>query len=112
MKIDKEIVSKIYREYFFISGVFYIAANKEIDKIKFYKANHSSLELKVNKYNIFNATSWWYPVQTGDIILFPSTLNHGVDKKKGTNTRTSLSFNVFMKGKIGDKFKKTELILK
>jgi uncharacterized protein (TIGR02466 family) len=95
----------------YVSGVFYIAANKEIDKIKFYKANHSSLELKVNKYNIFNATSWWYPVQTGDVVLFPSALIHGVDEKEGYDTRISLSFNTFIKGKIGDNVRLTELIL-
>ena len=85
--------------------------NEELKTIDAYKANHSSLELKVNKYNIFNATSWWYPVQTGDVILFPSTLNHGVDKKKGTNTRISLSFNTFIKGKLGENANLTELVL-
>jgi len=96
----------------YVSGIFYIDAKKEIDQVKFYRRGDSQIQLEVIKFNDFNSTSWWFPVQTGDILLFPSTLNHGVDKKKGTNTRTSLSFNVFMKGKIGDKFKKTELILK
>jgi len=96
----------------YVSGVFYINAQKEVDQIKFYKTSHSPLELNVNKYNIFNSNSWWYPVQTGDVILFPSTLNHGVDKKKGTNTRISLSFNVFIKGKVGNKSSLTELILR
>ena len=45
------------------------------------------------------------------LFLFPSFLHHGVDKKKGTNTRISLSFNVFMKGKIGVKEQLTELVL-
>jgi hypothetical protein len=34
-----------------------------------------------------------------------------VEKKQGTNTRISLSFNTFVKGKIGVKDKLTELIL-
>ena len=95
----------------YVSGVFYIDAKKEVDQIKFYKMNPQTIELNATKYNIFNSKSWWYPVKTDDIILFPSTLIHGVDKKKGTNTRISLSFNVFFKGTIGDKKVLTELTL-
>jgi len=95
----------------YVSGVFYIAANKEVDKIIFHKKGIPQIQLEVIKFNVFNCSSWWYPVKTGDIILFPSSLEHGVDKKKGTHTRISLSFNVFMKGKIGNNLKLTELVL-
>ena len=78
----------------YVSGVFYIDADEEVDKIKFYKRSHPQIMLNPTKYNIFNAKSWWYPVNTGDIILFPSSLEHAVERKKGTNTRISLSFNV------------------
>ena len=47
-----------------------------------------------------------------DIVLFPSSLIHGVFPKKGTNTRISLSFNVFFKGKIGNAERLTELTIK
>jgi uncharacterized protein (TIGR02466 family) len=96
----------------YVSGVFYINADKEVDTISFYKLNQPAIELHKTKYNIFNSNSWRYPVQTGDIILFPSSLEHAVDKKKETNTRISLSFNVFLKGKIGDNPGLTELFLK
>ena len=96
----------------YISGVFYISADKKVDQIKFYKSGHTPLRLDVAQYNIFNSRSWWYSVQTGDVILFPSSSRHGVDRKKGTNTRISLSFNVFFKGTIGNNKKLTELVLK
>ena len=96
----------------YISGVFYIDVDDKVDKITFHKANYLAIELYKTKYNIFNSNSWRYPVKTGDIILFPSSLEHAVDKKKGTNIRISLSFNVFLKGTIGNKFKKTELVIK
>ena len=96
----------------YVSGVFYIDADEEVDKIKFYKMKPPLMLLNTTKYNMFNSDTWWYPVKTGDIILFPSSLTHGVDRKKGNNTRISLSFNVFIKGKIGDKVRLTELILK
>ena len=96
----------------YISGVFYIDAQKEVDSITFYKPNaNETIRLNVTKYNPFNAASCLFPVETGNIFLFPSFLIHGVNKKKGTNTRISLSFNVFIKGIIGDKSNLTELIL-
>jgi len=99
----------------YVSGIFYINAKKGVDRIKFYNSHYQNIlpiTLDVTKFNIFNASSWWYPVKTGDIILFPSSLEHGVDKKKETNIRISLSFNVFIKGKIGNNSKLTELVLK
>ena len=60
---------------------------------------------------MFNATSFKFPVETGNIFLFRSSLVHGVDKKKGKNIRTSLSFNVFFKGTIGNKEDLAELII-
>jgi len=97
----------------YISGVFYIDAQKEVDSIIFYKSiREETIELNVTKYNPFNSSSCFFPVETGNIFLFRSSLIHGVNKKKGTNTRTSLSFNVFFKGTIGDAKKSTELILK
>ena len=95
----------------YVSGVFYIAAKKEVDQIRFDKPGHQQLELNITQHNIFNSMGWWCPVQTGDVILFPSFLHHGVIPKKGTNTRISLSFNIFFKGKIGNNGRLTELVL-
>ena len=82
-----------------ISGVFYVSADKKIDSIKFYKAlPYEAIRPNIDKYNIFNSTSWKFPVETGNVFLFRSSLEHGVDRKKGTMTRISLSFNVFFKG--------------
>ena len=96
----------------YISGVFYIDAQKGVDSITFYKPNaNETIRLNVAKYNPFNSSSCTFPVETGNILLFKSTLNHGVNKKRGTNTRISLSFNVFFKGKIGIIRELTELVL-
>ena len=97
-----------------ISGVFYISADKEVDSITFHKAFlEDRIKLNINKYNMFNSISCTFPIETGDILLFPSSSIHGVEKKKkGNNIRTSLSFNVFFKGTVGNKKELTELILK
>ena len=95
----------------YISGVFYIAADKKVDKITFYKTPaHEPIKPNIAKYNIFNSSTWEFPVETGNVILFPSSLHHGVNQKKGTNTRISLSFNNFFKGTIGSGENLTELI--
>ena len=96
----------------YVSGVFYVDAKKEVDQITFYKPNKREIQLPVSKYNDFNSDAYSFYAQTGDIVLFPSTLHHGVDNKKGTNTRISLAFNIFFKGKIGYEKQLTELTLK
>ena len=85
-----------------VSGVFYINCHEEYDKIKFFNNNYKAIVLEVKNYNLYNAENWWYPVKTGDIILFPSSLTHMVETKQGNNTRISLAFNVFVKGNIGN----------
>ena len=97
----------------YASGVFYIDAKKEVDSIIFYRpgGTQKTIDLNVTRYNHFNSLSWGYSVQTGDVVLFPSSLYHGVQKKKGPHTRISLSFNVFVKGTLGNKKGLTELTL-
>ena len=96
----------------YVSGVFYLNADKKVDHIKFYKPGDPIIRPYVTKYNLFNASTWVFPIETGNVILFPSSLQHGVAQKKGATTRISLSFNIFIKGKLGENFKLTELVLK
>ena len=94
-----------------VSGVFYINCHEEHDKIKFFNDNYKTIKLEIKDWNLYNSESWWFPVKTGDVILFPSSLTHMVETKEGTNTRISLAFNVFIKGTIGNNKNLTELVL-
>jgi uncharacterized protein (TIGR02466 family) len=94
-----------------VSGVFYINSDKEFDKIKFFNEGHKTIRIETKIFNLWNSESWWFPVKTGNIILFPSSLSHMVETKEGTNTRISLAFNVFVKGTLGENEYLTELIL-
>jgi len=95
-----------------ISGVFYINCDEKFDKIKFFKRNnYETIKIEIKKWNLWNSENWWFPIKTGDIIMFPSSLTHMVENKQGSNTRISLAFNVFIKGKVGDNKKLTELYL-
>jgi len=95
-----------------VSGVFYINCDENFDKIVFFKKDvYQHIKLKTKDWNLWNSESWFFELKTGDIILFPSSLTHMVETKKGNNTRISLAFNVFIKGTIGDNKDLTELIL-
>ena len=97
-----------------ISGVLYIDADREKDKIQFHRSN-SYHQIKIatdgEKFNPFNSDTWWYSVGTGDLKLFPSHFTHNVEQKEGDNVRTSLSFNVFVKGYLGNEEDLTALHL-
>jgi len=84
-----------------ISGVFYINCDEKFDKIKFFKNDYNIIQPKIKEYNLWNSESWWLPVKTGNIVLFPSSLTHMVETKEGTNNRISLAFNVFIRGTLG-----------
>jgi uncharacterized protein (TIGR02466 family) len=85
----------------FISGVFYVNC-VENDSIIFKKDNPSMIEIESNNYNYFNSNSWSLPVIKGDLILFPSNLQHQVSKNLTNTTRISLSFNTYLKGNISN----------
>jgi len=85
-----------------ISGVLYIDANKDNDRILFEKRIYHRISLTIKDYNLYNSDSWFFPVQTCDLVIFPSETQHKVEYKKGNNVRTSLSFNVFVKGDLGN----------
>lgn len=95
----------------YLSGVFYVEAVDGVDRITFYSNRDSQFDVHPIELNMFNSLSWWYPVKTGSLLIFPSYLYHSVQKKNQSNTRVSLAFNTFLKGTIGDNFKLTELIL-
>ena len=93
----------------FVSGVFYPQANKETDKIYFYKDGFQQIKLPPENWNLWNSESWWFEVGTGDLVLFPSSLTHMVETVQGDQTRISLSFNTFPIGSIGEEVSLTGL---
>ena len=97
-----------------VSGVLYFDSDKKNDKILF-SSNKGyqqiSPEIDKEKFNLWNSDTWFFPVETGNLFMFPSSTTHQVETKKGNNTRISLAFNTFYKGTIGSNSNLTELIL-
>lgn len=94
-----------------ISGCFYVNANKNTDRIYFYRDGYQRIKFPPVDWNIYNSDSWWYPVEAGDLIIFPSSLTHMVQPVEGDETRISLAFNTFPIGNIGDENDLTALRL-
>ena len=94
-----------------ISGVFYIQASKEIDKLFFYNESYEQIKIVPKEFHVYNSESWWLPVETGQLLLFPSSLTHMVATTSGEDDRISMSFNTFYKGKLGDEVALTGLTL-
>lgn len=94
----------------FLSGVFYIDAGSE-DEITFHKTGYTQISVEPKEWNTWNSSLWWIPIKTGELLLFPSSLEHSVKIKKQKNNRCSLAFNTFLKGHIGDFETLTELTL-
>ena len=98
-----------------ISGVFYISTEED-DKITFIDPNYKvkdRIKVETKEYNVWNSDSWFFQSNNNELILFPSWLNHMVDPNvKATTDRISISFNTFIRGTLGEKTGKYELILR
>ena len=96
-----------------VSGVFYFDSDIKNDKILFTKGGYQQISPKIDKekFNLWNSSTWFFPVETGNLFMFPSSTIHQVETKQGNNTRISLAFNTFYKGYVGSNSDLTELIL-
>jgi uncharacterized protein (TIGR02466 family) len=96
----------------FLSGVLYIHCNDKLDDITFHDNNYYQIDIQSKEYTRLNSKSWNIKVANKNIFIFPSSLIHEVEKVKSMTSRVSLSFNIFIKGTIGDYDLSTELRLK
>lgn len=93
-----------------ISGVLYLHAYEELDSITFHKESKWQIEAQKKTTTHYNATSWWLPVKTGNLFLFPSDLSHSVGTRENVDTfitetkdnRISIAFNTFYTGVLGN----------
>lgn len=95
----------------FVSGVLYIKAANQRDKIYFHKSEYAQIEVEPKTWNLYNSKTWWLSVQTGNLLMFPSGLNHSVAPVE-IDERISLAFNVFPIGHLGDEDNITSLYLR
>jgi uncharacterized protein (TIGR02466 family) len=85
----------------FLCGCLYINAKKEKDNIIFTKLDSGeNWQIQTNNEKGYNNNQFVVPVETGDLIIFPSNLTHSVPTIE-EDGRISLAFNSFFSGEIG-----------
>jgi uncharacterized protein (TIGR02466 family) len=88
-----------------VSGVLYLKAEKNKSTITFRKKSmlkkNYDFDYHFKSYNIFNSDAWTLPVESSQILLFPSWIDHEVSINKGQNERLILGFNSFVCGNFG-----------
>jgi len=97
-----------------ISGVFYFNADVNSDSINMYAKNFlqgDHINIPPKEVNIYNRECVILPAETGTLYLFNSKIQHDVSPTNSNNTRISLAFNSFVRGKIGNATNRTQLIL-
>jgi len=89
----------------FLSGVLYLQTESERDQILFHREGYRTFRINEKNNDDLNADSWFFKVETGDLVIFPSYLEHSVkhikDESEKDKTRISLAFNTFIKGDLG-----------
>jgi len=85
-----------------ISGVLYLHAKKKEDSLRMLRRKYCPILIEPTHFDDLNALSWKFPIETGEVIVFPSDVTHCVDTVKSDETRISLAFNTFVTGVIGN----------
>ena len=84
-----------------VSGVLYINLAPH-DGISFYRNEDNQwYELLRKEDSYYNAYRYFIQTSVGDIVLFPSNVQHGVQQVTENIERVSLSFNSFFSGEMG-----------
>ena len=89
-----------------ISGVYYFQTNTSDGELSFY---HPAVQVELSP--CFNQmTIWQHEPMIGKILMFPGYLMHGIFRNQTTDTRISISFNVFFNKEREKRSKETNAI--
>ena len=97
-----------------ISGVMYLGENRDesLPPIRFHRTLEMfPLEFSFDELNEFNATCRTFQPVDGMLMLFPSLLEHDVEQNQSDQARISISFNTYVRGKVGGAKQLTEVDL-
>ena len=84
-----------------ISGIVFIECEENAGgHTSFITSKYETMEFEVNEANLYNSKSWSMPPINGEMLLFPSSVEHYVTSYTGITPRITLSFNTFVKGNI------------
>jgi len=90
-----------------LSGTLYFGADggdiaQDVPPIVFKSDRKTAVQANYKQQNIFTADSFSFRPRASVVVLFPSILEHFVPVNPGAAMRTSLAFNTFLKGEVGE----------
>lgn len=97
-----------------ISGVMFFDEDdgKDLAPIRFHRTLEMfPLNFSFDELNEFNASAREFDPASGMLMLFPSLLEHDVDKNMSDRMRVSISFNTYVRGLVGGKEQLTEVLI-
>jgi uncharacterized protein (TIGR02466 family) len=95
-----------------ISGVMFLDENSDesLPPIRFYRTLEMfPLNFDFDDLHELNASCQVFETVQGRLMLFPSLLEHDVDRNTSDKMRTSISFNTFVRGVVGGRRSLTKL---
>lgn len=98
-----------------VSGVLFLDDDPDeaLPPIAFHRPQEPfPLQLDYRDLDELNASARTFPVERGRLILFPSLLEHDVGPNETDRTRSTLSFNTFVRGVAGRADALTEVRLR
>jgi len=97
-----------------ISGVMFLDENNNgsLPPIRFHRTLEMfPVEFSFDDLNEFNASCREFDPVRGMLMLFPSLLEHDVEKNTSDRVRTSISFNTYVRGMVGGREQLTEVFI-
>jgi uncharacterized protein (TIGR02466 family) len=86
-----------------VSGVFYLYLESEMPQITFVNPNKNNYQFETNVITDQCTDEFTLKCESGDLVLFLSSVDHYVPQNKISKKRISLSFNTFPKNSFGKK---------
>ena len=90
-----------------LSGVYYPILPDNSGHIAFHKNGiytnifHQSIRFEYDEHNNLTAEKYVLNLKEGTIVIFPSHLEHSVEKNNSNEKRYSIAFNFYVRGKFG-----------
>ena len=90
-----------------LSGVYYPILPNNSGNIVFHKSSiytntfHQSIRFEFDDINNVNAERYILKLSEGTIVIFPSHLEHSVERNNSNENRYSVAFNFYVRGKFG-----------
>jgi len=93
-------VHRHYHPNSILSGVYY-PQNIEYTEIRFFSPHRPTILPKIRYKSVYSSVTMEYKPQQGDVVLFPSDLDHDVPINTSDEVRYSIAFNIFFRGEMG-----------